>query len=113
MCDFFLFVYLLLILLKLLKVIYVSLAGNYITFSEDLYDLLRFSLVQKYYGMGKIDPNLIIFILYCVKASKKKVMREVKLHAKLEHSNIVRYFTTWLETPPPGKHTYREDEKGR
>jgi len=34
--------------------------------------------------------------------SKKKVMREVKLHAKLDHKNIVRYFSTWLETPPSG-----------
>ncbi|XP_023320471.1 eukaryotic translation initiation factor 2-alpha kinase isoform X2 [Eurytemora carolleeae] len=34
--------------------------------------------------------------------SKKKVMREVKLHAKLDHKHIVRYFSTWLESPPPG-----------
>ena len=34
--------------------------------------------------------------------NKKKVMREVKLHAKLDHRNIVRYYSTWLETPPLG-----------
>ena len=35
--------------------------------------------------------------------AKKKVLREVKCLAKLDHKNIVRYFTTWLEYPPPGK----------
>jgi len=33
---------------------------------------------------------------------KKKVRREVKLHAKLDHKHIVRYYTTWEENPPPG-----------
>ena len=47
----------------------------------------------------QLDPH---FTMYCVQNSKKKVMREVKLHAKLDHRNIVRYFSTWLETPPPG-----------
>ena len=35
-------------------------------------------------------------------AAKKKVMREVKCLAKLDHKHIVRYFNTWLECPPPG-----------
>lgn len=34
--------------------------------------------------------------------AKKKVLREVKCLAKLDHKNIVRYFTTWLEYPPSG-----------
>jgi len=34
--------------------------------------------------------------------SKKKVMREVKLHAKLDHKHIVRFYTTWMENPPQG-----------
>nr|XP_029721127.1 eukaryotic translation initiation factor 2-alpha kinase-like [Aedes albopictus] len=34
--------------------------------------------------------------------SKDRVMREVKTLAHCEHSNIVRYFHAWTETPPPG-----------
>ena len=33
---------------------------------------------------------------------RKKVKREVRVLAKLEHRNIVRYFSTWEETPPIG-----------
>lgn len=29
-------------------------------------------------------------------------MREVKALAKLEHQNIVRYFNSWVESPPAG-----------
>ena len=62
MCDFFLFVYLLLILLKLLKVIYVSLAGNYITFSEDLYDILACAKIL-WYGENWSESNYFYSIL--------------------------------------------------
>lgn len=34
--------------------------------------------------------------------ARKKVLREVKCVAKLEHRNIVRYFHTWIEYPPSG-----------
>ncbi|XP_043554604.1 eukaryotic translation initiation factor 2-alpha kinase 3 isoform X2 [Chiloscyllium plagiosum] len=34
--------------------------------------------------------------------AREKVMREVKALAKLEHPGIVRYFNSWLETPPEG-----------
>jgi eukaryotic translation initiation factor 2-alpha kinase 3 len=34
--------------------------------------------------------------------SRDRVMREVKTLANCEHSNIVRYFQAWVETPPPG-----------
>ncbi|XP_044257355.1 eukaryotic translation initiation factor 2-alpha kinase [Tribolium madens] len=33
---------------------------------------------------------------------REAVMREVKALAKLEHHNIVRYFNSWVEQPPPG-----------
>ncbi|KAJ1525913.1 hypothetical protein ONE63_009102 [Megalurothrips usitatus] len=34
--------------------------------------------------------------------SRERVLREVKALAKLDHNNIVRYFNSWLECPPPG-----------
>ena len=33
---------------------------------------------------------------------RKKVKREVRVLAKLEHKNIVRYFSSWEESPPLG-----------
>ncbi|XP_017774007.1 PREDICTED: eukaryotic translation initiation factor 2-alpha kinase-like isoform X2 [Nicrophorus vespilloides] len=35
------------------------------------------------------------------KDSNDRVLREVKALAKLDHSNIVRYSTSWMENPPP------------
>lgn len=32
--------------------------------------------------------------------AKKRIMREVKALAKLDHSGIVRYYNSWLECPP-------------
>ncbi|XP_065367784.1 eukaryotic translation initiation factor 2-alpha kinase [Calliphora vicina] len=34
--------------------------------------------------------------------SRMRVMREVKTLANCEHQNIVRYFQSWVEKPPPG-----------
>lgn len=36
--------------------------------------------------------------------SRDRVMREVKALAKLDHQNIVRYYNSWVETPPAGWH---------
>jgi len=33
--------------------------------------------------------------------SRDRVMREVRALAKLDHHNIVRYFNSWMESPPP------------
>lgn len=41
-------------------------------------------------------------------SARKKVMREVKCLAKLDHKNIVRYFNTWLEKPPAGWQEYHD-----
>ena len=58
-----------------------------------------------YESKNKLDENH-----YAVKRVKlpmreeanKKVMREVKCLARLDHRNTVRYYTTWLEYPPHG-----------
>lgn len=34
--------------------------------------------------------------------AKNRVMREVKALAKLDHPGIVRYYHSWLESPPIG-----------
>ncbi|XP_026280296.1 eukaryotic translation initiation factor 2-alpha kinase [Frankliniella occidentalis] len=39
--------------------------------------------------------------------SRERVLREVRALAKLDHNNIVRYFNSWLECPPPG---WQEDQ---
>lgn len=36
------------------------------------------------------------------KPKRDRVMKEVKILAKLEHQNIVRYFNSWVEHPPKG-----------
>ncbi|XP_071513696.1 eukaryotic translation initiation factor 2-alpha kinase-like [Panulirus ornatus] len=36
------------------------------------------------------------------KSSAERVKREVRALAKLNHPNIVRYYNSWLESPPPG-----------
>lgn len=34
--------------------------------------------------------------------SQARVLREVKALAKLDHKNIIRYFSCWKEQPPLG-----------
>lgn len=58
-----------------------------------------FEVKQKYddchYAIKRITlPN--------EETSRDRVMREVKALAKLDHKNIVRYFSCWLEHPPLG-----------
>ncbi|XP_013108185.2 eukaryotic translation initiation factor 2-alpha kinase [Stomoxys calcitrans] len=42
--------------------------------------------------------------------SRMRVMREVKTLANCEHQNIVRYFQSWVEKPPPG---WQEEEDSK
>ncbi|XP_073847435.1 pancreatic eIF-2alpha kinase [Musca autumnalis] len=42
--------------------------------------------------------------------SRVRVMREVKTLANCEHQNIVRYFQSWVEKPPPG---WQEEEDSK
>ena len=40
--------------------------------------------------------------LFFREESAERVKREVRALAKLNHNNIVRYYNSWLERPPPG-----------
>ena len=37
-----------------------------------------------------------------IKEYRNKVKGEVKLHAKLDHRSVMRYYSTWEEMPPAG-----------
>jgi len=45
----------------------------------------------------------ILFVVYMLRdKSQARVLREVKALAKLDHKNIIRYFSCWKEQPPLG-----------
>ncbi|XP_011135236.1 eukaryotic translation initiation factor 2-alpha kinase isoform X2 [Harpegnathos saltator] len=62
------------------------------------------------YGVVFEAKNKIDYCNYAIKRisipnnenAKERAMREVRALAKLDHSNIVRYFNTWTECPPSG-----------
>ncbi|XP_063548313.1 eukaryotic translation initiation factor 2-alpha kinase [Cydia strobilella] len=41
-------------------------------------------------------------------SERERVLREVRALAKLEHENIVRYFNSWVEEPPPNWQEQRD-----
>ncbi|XP_071792922.1 eukaryotic translation initiation factor 2-alpha kinase 3-like [Asterias amurensis] len=41
--------------------------------------------------------------------ARKKVLREARILARLDHSGIVRYFNSWLEEPPAGWQKQQDD----
>lgn len=43
-------------------------------------------------------------------AARDRMMREVKALAKLDHSNIVRYYNAWLESPPHDWHQQHDKQ---
>ncbi|KAK7074813.1 hypothetical protein SK128_001823 [Halocaridina rubra] len=54
---------------------------------------------------NKLDENEYAvkrITLPAKEASAERVKREVRALAKLNHTNIVRYYNSWLETPPHG-----------
>ncbi|CAG0887530.1 unnamed protein product [Cyprideis torosa] len=53
------------------------------------------SLDDQYYAVKRIClPNRV--------DAREKVMREVRVLAKLDHKHIIRFYQAWLETPPVG-----------
>ncbi|GMT09810.1 hypothetical protein PFISCL1PPCAC_1107, partial [Pristionchus fissidentatus] len=41
----------------------------------------------------------------------RDALKEVRAMARFDHSNIVRYYGSWIERPPPGWQSYCNDKK--
>ena len=85
--------------------IFYFIAFRYLTDFEPVTCLGKGGFGVVFESKNKLDDNHYAvkrIKLPKIEAARKKVMREVKFLAKLDHKNIVRYFNTWLERPPPG-----------
>ena len=54
-----------------------------------------------FYLIHVVVSLTFIYFSFSINA-KEKVLRECRTMANLEHSGIVRYFNTWVESPPSG-----------
>lgn len=87
----------------------VSTSGEYISRFANDFDCLH-CLGKGGFGVVFEAVNKVDAQHYAVKRTmlprsedaKEKVLREVRVLAKLEHVGIVRYFNAWVESPPVG-----------
>lgn len=79
--------------------------SRYATDFEPMHCLGRGGFGVVFQVRNKLDENEYAvkrITLPAKESSAERVKREVRALAKLNHTNIVRYYNSWLESPPPG-----------
>ncbi|KAK4315615.1 hypothetical protein Pmani_013179 [Petrolisthes manimaculis] len=79
--------------------------SRYLTDFEQLHCLGKGGFGMVFHVRNKLDENEYAvkrIILPAKEKSAERVKREVRALAKLNHTNIVRYYNSWIESPPPG-----------
>ncbi|XP_042890006.1 eukaryotic translation initiation factor 2-alpha kinase 3-like isoform X2 [Penaeus japonicus] len=79
--------------------------SRYTTDFEPMHCLGRGGFGVVFQVRNKLDENEYAvkrITLPAKESSAERVKREVRALAKLNHTNIVRYYNSWLESPPPG-----------
>ncbi|KAL1122849.1 hypothetical protein AAG570_003175, partial [Ranatra chinensis] len=88
---------------KLRTILSESYTSRYLTDFEPVHCLGKGGFGVVFQAKNKIDDchyAIKRITLPNKERARKRVMREVKALAKLDHQNIVRYFNAWVEYPP-------------